>query len=66
MVKKAEQQLEQTNPAVDKNPQMKYIIEQLETRYEARVNKRKKEEAPQLSPEVERFLTEMERRFRES
>ncbi|MBA7674611.1 hypothetical protein ES703_82831 [subsurface metagenome] len=65
-IKKAEQQLEQLNLALDKNPQLKATIEQLETRYEARVNKRKEEETPRLSPEVETFLTEMERRFREN
>jgi len=65
-IKKAEQQLEQISVSLEKNPQMKSIIEQLETRYEARANRRKEEETPQLSPEVERFLTEMERRFREN
>jgi len=64
-LKKAEQQLEQISLALDKNPQMKSIVEQMETRYEARINKRKEEETPRLSPEVEKFLTEMERRFRE-
>ena len=64
-IKKAEEQLEQISLALDKNPQMKSIVEQMETRYEARANKRKEEETPRLSPEIERFLTEMERRFRE-
>ncbi len=52
--------------ALEKNPQLKSIVEQLETRYEARVNKKKEEETPRLSPEVEKFLTEMEKRFREN
>ena len=64
--KKAEQQLGQLNAALDKNPQLKAIVEQLETRYEAQVKERKEGEMPRLSPEVERFLTEMERRFREN
>ncbi len=52
--------------ALDKNPRLKASVEQLETRYGARAKRRKEEEeAPQLSPEVESFLTEMERRFRE-
>ncbi len=62
---KANQQLEQIRVALDKNPQLKNIVEQLEIHYEARTKRRKEEETPRLSPEVERFLTEIERRFRE-
>ena len=66
-VKKAEQQLEQINAALSKNPELKAIIEHLEAHYEARTEKKKEEKAPpQLSPEVEKFLSEMERRFREN
>ena len=65
-IKKAEQQLEQINAALEKNPQLKAIVEQLETRYEARTQKKKAEEMPRLSPEVEKFLNEMERRFGEN
>ncbi|MFC2072214.1 hypothetical protein ACFLUU_05835, partial [Chloroflexota bacterium] len=64
-VRKAEKQLEQINVALDRNPQLKATIEQLEVHYEARTERRKEEETPRLSPEVERFLMEMERRFRE-
>ena len=64
-IKKAEQQLEQISVALDKNPQLKATIEHLETHYEARTKKKKEEGMPQLSPEVEKFLTEMERRFRQ-
>lgn len=64
-IAKAEQQLEQLSAALDKNPQLKAIVRQLETHYEARTKRRKEEKKPQLSPEVERFLTEMERRFKE-
>lgn len=64
-IKKADEQLEQISVALDKNPQLKATIEQLETNYEARAQKRKEETTPRLSPEVERFLREMERRFRE-
>ncbi|MBI2329724.1 MAG: PAC2 family protein [Chloroflexi bacterium] len=65
-IRKAEQQLEQISLALDKNPQLRAIVEELETRYEARANKRQEEETPRLSPEVEKFLSEMERRFREN
>ncbi|MFC2005529.1 PAC2 family protein [Chloroflexota bacterium] len=64
-VQKAEQQLEHLNIALNKNPQLKAIVEQLETHYEARIGGRKEEEPSRLSPEVEKFLTEMEQRFRE-
>jgi len=65
-IEKAEQQREQINVALDKNPQLKAIVEQLETHYEAHTEKkRKEEETTRLSPEVEKFLREMDRRFRE-
>ncbi len=64
--KKAEQQQEQINAALEKNPQLKTIVEHLETRYDGRAQKRKGEESTQLSPEIEKFLNEMERRFRDN
>lgn len=64
-IEKAEQQLEQISLALDKNPQLKAVVEQLENSYEARIKKSKEEGTPHLAPEIERFLTEMERRFRE-
>jgi len=64
-IRKAGKQLEQISVALDRNPQLKATIEQLETHYEARAKRKKEEETPQLSPEVERFLMEMDRRFRE-
>ncbi|MFC1941332.1 PAC2 family protein [Chloroflexota bacterium] len=64
-VTKAEQQLEQINMALEKNPELKSIIQQLETHYEERAAREKGEGIPPLSPEIERFLSEMERRFKE-
>ncbi len=64
-IEKAEQQLEQINSALGKNPQLRALVEQLETHYEARARRKKEEETPRLSPEVEKFLAEMNRRFRE-
>ncbi|MFC2021902.1 PAC2 family protein [Chloroflexota bacterium] len=64
-IEKAERQREQISAALDKNPQLKAIVEQLESHYDARAERRKEEETPRLSPEVEKFLTEMDRRFRE-
>ncbi len=64
-IKKAEQQREQISTALEKNPDLKAIVEQLETNYEVQAQREKKEGATQLSPEVEKFLNEMDRRFRE-
>ena len=68
-VEKAQEQLEQINVAVDRNPQLKATIEQLETHYEERTRRRKEtrkeETTPKLSPEIEKFLSEMDKRFRE-
>lgn len=63
-IKKATQQLELLITAMEKNPQMKAIIEQLENHYAARSEK-KQEDETKLSPEVEKFLSEMEKRLRE-
>lgn len=64
-IERAEQQLAQISAALEKNPHLKAIVEQLETHYEARAKRKEEAEKPQLSPEVEKFLTEMDRRFRE-
>lgn len=64
-IERAERQRTQINAALDQNPQLKAIVQQLEAHYEARTEKKKEEERPRLSPEVERFLAEMDRRFRE-
>lgn len=64
-IERAERQREQINSALDKNPQLKAIVKQLETHYEARTERKKEEETPRLSPEIERFLAEMDKRFRE-
>ncbi|MDD5039254.1 MAG: PAC2 family protein [Dehalococcoidales bacterium] len=64
-IKKAERQLDLIGSAIEKNPQLKAVVEQLEAHYEARSEKKRDEETPHLSPEVETFLTEMEKRLRE-
>jgi len=64
-IERAEQQLRQINLALEKNPELKAIVEQLENHYEARTKKKKEEGKPGLSPEVEKFLMEMDERFRD-
>jgi len=62
---RAQRQREQISAAVAGNPQVQEIVEQLEETYDARVSEREAEqEPPALSPDVEEFLREMERRFR--
>jgi len=64
--RKSERQLEQINQALEKNPRLKAIVKEVEAQYEARAGGQKEDKSPPpLSPEVERFLSEMERRFRE-
>jgi len=40
-------------------------IAQLEADFDARMATKKEEKMPQLSPEIENFLKEMEKRFRQ-
>jgi hypothetical protein len=64
-INRAQRQREQISAAVAGNPQVQEIVEQLEETYDARMSEREAErEPPPLSPEVEKFLREMERRFR--
>lgn len=61
----ANKQREQLNVMVEQNPQLKEIIQQLESHYDTRAERRREEEEPRLSPEIEKFLAEMDKRFRE-
>lgn len=63
---KTRQQMAQINEALEKNPQLKSVVNQLESHYEAKSRKKEEEQSPRLSPEVEKFLSEMDKRFRES
>jgi len=64
-VTKAEKQREQIDATLNENSQLKAIVEQLENHYDTRAERRREEEAPKLSPEIEKFLTEMDRKFRD-
>ncbi len=64
-IEKAERQREQINAELNKNQQLKAIVEQLEAHYEERSERKRQEGTTRLSPEVEKFLSEMDRRFRE-
>ena len=58
-------QMEQINTALDNNPQLKSIVKQLENRYDNRSENTEDHTTTELSPEVQNFLAEMDRRFRE-
>ncbi|MFC1988658.1 PAC2 family protein [Chloroflexota bacterium] len=64
-INNAERQKEQIIDALEKNPQLKTVVEQLENHYDSPTERTREEEMPRLSPEVESFLAEMDRRFRE-
>jgi len=61
---KAQQQTDELNQALIKNPQLKDIIQEMEAEYGQHPRHRPERQTP-LSPEIERFLSEMERRFRD-
>lgn len=64
-IAKADKQREQIDATLSENSQLKGIVEQLEAHYDARAERRREEEEPKLSPEIEKFLAEMDKRFRE-
>ena len=64
-INRAEQQRRRIDTAMETSPEVREIVTQLEAHYDARVvSPEKEEEISRLSPEVDRFLREMERRFR--
>ncbi len=62
---KASQQTDEINEALTKNPQLQSIVKELETQQEPGTRRKPEGRAPKLSPEVERFISEMEKRFRD-
>jgi len=62
-VAKSHLQNKEIDLALEKNPQLKSVVEQLEKRYDARTKAKKEGEMPRLSPEIENFLREMGKRF---
>jgi PAC2 family len=66
-IEKADQQEEQVRliaeQIIQQEPRMGLILKQLEANYDSRI-KKEKEETP-LSPEVEKFLQDMNKRFRQ-
>lgn len=62
---RARRQQEQINTAIAENTQVQDILQELEESYDARSHENQETEEPSpLSPQVEEFLREMERRFK--
>ena len=60
-------QYNELDKAMGRNPELKSLIQRMETQYDAQEAARESDapSAPALAPEVERFLEEMDRRFAE-
>lgn len=63
---KANQQYMEINRAVELNPQVKEMVSQLEKYYESILQQERGEKANKLSPEVEKFLKDISKRFGQS
>ncbi len=64
--RKAEGQLKTIEAAVQKDQAMQALVTELERQYDARFTLKSSEEESALSPEVDKFLKEMENRFKDS
>ena len=66
-VEKADQQEKQTGlmaeQIMEQEPRLRLILKQLENNYDSRINENKEE--TRLSPEIEKFLQDLEKRFRQ-
>jgi hypothetical protein len=62
---KAGRQMEDIDQALSKNPQLKSIVKDLEEQYDGHPQRPPEEPRTPLSPAVEDFLSEMERRFKD-
>ena len=62
---RGQRQYKQVDAAVASNPQARTLVQQLEANYDTRAKGTKEEGPTPLSPEVERFLLEMDKRLGE-
>lgn len=65
-IRKAEIQIKSIDAALQSNRKLKGVVSQLENHYDARADAQEKKGTPGLSSEVEQFLKEMEKKFKES
>ena len=63
--KRGEKQYREFSNALERNPELKALIRQMESHYDAEEAASQQDDSPQtpLAPEVEKFLQEMDRRF---
>jgi len=64
-IERAEQQRKPISAAIERDRELRDMVAKLESHYEARTTRGKEKEMPRLPPEVEKFLRELDRRFRE-
>jgi hypothetical protein len=65
-LQRAEAQLKALEAVVQQDHKLKTMVAHLETQYDSRAAGKKAEDRSQLSPEVDKFLREMEKRFKEN
>lgn len=65
IIERAEKQLKDINTAVNKSRKIKEVVAQLEAYYDTQLITRREEKMPPLSPGIEDFLKEMEKRFKQ-
>jgi predicted ATP-grasp superfamily ATP-dependent carboligase len=65
IMRRAEKQMKQIDRAVNRSRKIKEAVSILEAQYDARLEPEKNEDMPRLSPDVESFLKEMEKRFKQ-
>jgi hypothetical protein len=59
-----EREYKKLDVAVENNPQAKEMVRELEVSYDAEMKQKESQEAlPKLSPEVEKFLSDVDKRF---
>jgi len=63
---KGKRQYSELDKAMERNLELKSLIQQLESRYDADEAAAEEEASTTLSPEIERFLQEMDKRFEDS
>jgi predicted ATP-grasp superfamily ATP-dependent carboligase len=65
ILRRARQQIKDIDAEVGLSRKLKQVVNHLETYYDAQSATKPKEISPELSPEVENFLKEMENRFKQ-
>jgi predicted ATP-grasp superfamily ATP-dependent carboligase len=62
---KAQHQIEEVNQVLLKNPQLQALVKEMETLQGKKTSVNPNEQQVPLAPEIEKFLSDMEKRFRE-